>query len=486
MPHPTGFVGAKWLAHAATINAETAIEALLQTTATEPTTPAEAAALADELLPKVHLDYQTHQQWDELWDALGRERLERIVFENDPQIKEPYQRLDYLRLLARREPASLLARSDQLASQVPQLKEEFATLLARVQAKSDDAAQQAKALAWLKARSPSVLQGDENVEALLHNGEVAEALKPGNGARWVEFAAYIAGKMDERHRLRDAERWGGIAARCGLGAVENLVVEWGVAPRLKAYRGALAGYLEEGEIQNAIIALKAMDEAWPKMEAIDDPGVLVEFHPDLPSFFSLARADYAIGLSKFDPKAALELLASLPEFEHAKLYVSAARTFAAQGEKGEATKALRALFDLKFVPLDAAADAATTARSFDIRLADELADKVREMAVAGAESDSIGGISVAPYARALARERPEEVRLLIEREWAKRFPNFKPNERFGGFDGSENFVTLIEAMAMISPRRAIEMGAQLPDTRNLRGETWGRVVFRLLQSKPRA
>ncbi|RYG63769.1 carboxypeptidase regulatory-like domain-containing protein, partial [bacterium] len=144
----------------------------------EPATRAEIEALADQLLPQSRLGDQ-YNGYEKLFDAIGSQRLETALLST----KARSQSFDwnwnlYLQVLATRDPKSLLERSEALVAQASPNFPQIPALVVRLQARSEDPAEKAKAQAWLEAHNhPSLVVSASSVNELLRIGSVAEALK---------------------------------------------------------------------------------------------------------------------------------------------------------------------------------------------------------------------------------------------------------------------------------------------------------------------
>jgi hypothetical protein len=456
------------------------VQVTLREAAGEPGTPAESAALAQELLTTAKLRYMDTEEWNATWDVLGTSRMEAAIANS----KSEWLWTQFLGILARREPHTFLARLDQLMAPVTKGNQEVEALVARVQAKSDDPAQRTRAQAWLKAQQGSSLQiTPESVSNFLRIGRVAEAYETGGSTKWVDYAAQIAAQLTEKSRLSSADGWGLSAATISPAALDNLIQEWSGNVRLRAYRGAMQAFLQLGELESAGATLKLMEAAIPDAENGKERELLENYEQQPKDLVASVRGDYALKLANTDPAAALEMVPQVSSYHRSTLLIRIGRALAKQGQNEAAAKALREVFNTKLGNVEWYPQAAAVALEFAPKLADELFQLAWERTWPQLGDTRSFRVSVEAYARARAKKWPGESRILIEREWAERLPQFKADDQNTVYQYSENLKNLVTSMARISPRRAIEMTAQLPNHADLKGEATGDIMMELLRVK---
>ncbi len=148
-----------------------------------------------------------------------------------------------------------------------------------------------------------------------------------------------------------------------------------------------------------------------------------------------------------------------------------------------ARQALKATFESTLGNSEWGASAAQIALQFDEKLADELFALTYAKSRPRADGEQ-SWISVGPYASARAQKWPGEARILIEREWPKRLANAKKPRDNNDWDPSENGARqLIDAMAHVSPTRAVEMAREFPEKSTARAQALGDVAEVLLGKK---
>jgi hypothetical protein len=455
------------------------VKIVLPTGAPQTLTTAEATSLADKLWLTAQLESTSWEGWNEYWDILGPERMRATA----ERAKSEWTWTQYVETLAQRDPKALLGQIDEIRASLPPNVPVIEALVARVQARSDDPTQRAKAQAWLQAHNkPSLEIAASGVSSLLRIGSVAEALQPGGSTKWVDFAAQIAAQLSDKTRLKTAEEWGETAALIGPMALENLVQEWGSNAQFRAYKGATLAFTETGNPKSAADYLKLMEATLPDTEHGRDHDLLEDYEERPGDALKWVRNSFAVELAKTDPAAALPLALEVGEYYAPSLLVEIGTEALKRGDKELAGKALRQLLNSSSDDADSFPQAADVALEFDPKLAQELFQAAWEQARRNSgEANPAANFSLAAYAQARAKRWPGESRLIIEREWAQRLPAFDPKDETWVYSSMEALKRLAAAMTVISPQRAIEMAAQLPENLNLRAEGRARVAVKLLE-----
>ncbi|RYG66616.1 hypothetical protein EON80_15085, partial [bacterium] len=243
------------------------IQVMLQQRPEEPRTRAELEAFADQLLPQARISLG-YDEIVETFEAVGARRFETALLaakETTPGFNAYWYQ--YLDLLALRDPKSLLERSEELLRPVPASYQPSQVLVVTLQAHSDDPAHKAKAQAWLDAhKAPSLVVAPASISELLRIGSVAEALKAGDGSRWVEFAAQLAAQLKEESFKDHAASWGESAIQIGPEALDNLTQEWGPFAQFRAYCGASQSLARDNQLESARELLKRAEALLPTIE----------------------------------------------------------------------------------------------------------------------------------------------------------------------------------------------------------------------------
>jgi hypothetical protein len=450
----------------------------------QPGTEYDAVALADEILPNSRIDNLWGDRWDITWNALGTARMEAAILRtktNNPGWEWTWNQ--YLYRLARHDPKWFLARGDELVALAPKDKTEVLALLARLRASSDNPADREKARAWLVAQGkPSLSLTTSTVTTLLRTARVAEALKAGDGDRWVDFAAQIAAQLPDKARAEGAYEWGQLATSISPMAFENFVQEWTGNAQLNAYHGAVKRFSQEGEIAAASEMLKRMEEVLPTVQTAKDEVRIEGFVQRPKDVLAQARSAFALALQKTDPAAALKLAPHITDYERSQLLIEIGKSAAKLGQTEVAAQALRQVFESRYSNVEPGAAAAEVALSFDSNLSDELFKLAWEKAKPRSTGDEHSyDASLAAYAGARAKKWAGESRLLIEREWAPRIKTYKPPEDRRHDDKATTLEELVAAMARIDARRALEMAKQLPEKGDLQARARGQIAIALLQ-----
>jgi hypothetical protein len=389
---------------------------------------------------------------------------------------------EYLRQLARRDPQSFLARGDELLSLASPNNLEAPAILARLRAQSDNPDDRAKARAWLETQSKVTLALDANgVTSLLRQGTVAEALRAGDGAKSVDFAAQIAAQLTDKVRAERALEWGAIAALIGPQVFDNLLQDWAGNAKLNAFAGAVRTLSGAGNVTGARDMLSRMEATLPAAQAATDEVRVEGFVQKPKEIVAQARGEVAELVAKTDPNAAFEMAKETDDYRQTELLLGIGKHAARLGQTELAARALRQVFEAKFGNVEPGVSAAQIALGFDVKLADELFRMAWEKSNPRSENDDFSyRPSVAAYAGARAKGWAGESRILIEREWAERIRAYKPPED-NDYDGaSESLKSLVGAMAKIDARRALEMAAQLPEKGNLKAQARGQIALALL------
>ncbi len=449
----------------------------------------EAAALADEILPNARLGDLWGERWKAAFEALGTPRMEAAILRAKTGNRGwDWKWNQYLQQLAQLDPASFLARGDELVAQSSTSNKEEATArLMLLRARSGEEPQIALARTWLGAQKAVKREvTSASVEPLLRIAAVADALKSGDAAFWLDYASQIAGQQVEKIRFSNASEWGGVAAQIGPRGVENLLQEWNAASQMKALGGALTTYVARKDLESARATLAQMEGLEPEATTQAAKGDVraEESFPYKPKDnLAQSRGELADLLAQTDPKAAREMAKGVSEYQQTELMLEVGKSAARLGQNDLAAAALREVFEARYSNVEPGAAAAEIALGFDAKLAEELFAKAWQKSKPRRGDDEDFGYrpSIAAYAGARASKWAGESRILIEREWAERIKNYKAPTNNDYDSNSESLKALVGAMAKIDARRALEMAETLPGKDEAKSVARGQIALALLR-----
>lgn len=442
--------------------------------------------LADKILPNAALEYS----WGDSWDILGSKRIESLVLKGTGERGgSDWFWVQYLETLAHREPKTFLARESELQATTNVTGQEgFQRLKMLAQAKAGDAAQKAEVRAWLSEEEkrrldlsmPSVLQ-------LLSVAEVAAQLDPKQGAMWLEYADQVMGQLDFKRGGDSVWTLGRLTARVSPSAPQKIGQDWTPAGQMEILTIAMQTWSEDNN-------LKAAQAGWNRLNALSaqmlkHPGPKNRRDRDIVSYsLRQAQGSYVLLLAKNDPKSALALVMAPKNTDYRKRnYLFAIARLAIRAKQSEVAKA--AIKALNATPQGGSvstSEVAEITQEFDPVLAGTLwsreFSKGRSDFVEEWQQRNTSDVA---YARTRARKWPGESRILLEREWQKRFqalPKKKTPQRDYYYEYSANpLSSVIEAMARVSPQRALELVDALPQSDNYKARVRLRVMLVLLQ-----
>jgi hypothetical protein len=456
------------------------------TVALSKTADYDAATLAEEILPTARLDRLWGERLTPVWNALGTTRLEAAILRSksgDGNWEWTWS--EYLSHLALHDPASFLARGEELLALTPTNRKEEATArLMLLRARSTDETERAKAQAWVgeqKTVKHEMTAG--SIIPLLRVSAVAESLKAGGGAFWLEYAAQIAAQGAEKTRYDGAYQWGEAVAELGVTALEDFTQEWSAASKLRLLGRALPVFTARKDLETSRKILSSMQELEVEANQTAKNVLNLEEGRFMKPKDTIAQARLVVAnlLAQTDPQAALELVKGLGTYtQQGGIFLEIGKTAGKLGQNELAASALRQVFESQYGNIEPGVAAARIALDFDPKLADELFQKARDKAKPrGFEHDLRFRPSIAAYAEARAKNWAGESRILIEREWAERI---KANKRLeeNDFVSDQSLKALVGAMARLDARRALEMADQLPEKRNMRALARGQIAIALL------
>ena len=438
----------------------------------------DAKAFVDEILPRAKLGYS----WESHWNTLGSARIETMI-RNSRDGNWTWN--GFLREFSRREPAQFLKRGDELvALSSEDGRAEAEAILARARALSSTEEERTKARAWLDAQI-LIKRGMQSasIEPLLQMAIVAEALKAGDGAQWIDFAATIASQLRAEDRSNRSYELGQLVAALGPDALNALIEDWNPKAQLSLMSQVLGVWARAGDLAAARATLTRMEALLPAAQA-DQNSVQTEGFEQKPSgVISYARGEYALALANTEPKLALELVPNIPDHSQTEVRLKAGKNAARLGQNELAAQALRDVFEMRYSNVEPGAEAAQIALSFDAKLANELFAKAWDKAKPQGDENWRHRASVAAYASARAAKWPGESRILIEREWRERIAAFQPKTDNDIDSAEESLKALAIAMAAFNPRRALEMAEKLPEKGDVRAEAYSKIAVIVLERK---
>ncbi|RYG69848.1 hypothetical protein EON80_09030, partial [bacterium] len=243
------------------------------------------------------------------------------------------------------------------------------------------------------------------------------------------------------------------------------------------------GYPTASDLMNPAMA-KRMEALLPDAEKSTAAKVTPQYEQKPADLVRWSRVVVANKLAETDPAAAFAMGDDLQDYDRAQLYLKVGRYAVKLGQNELATKSLRASIKVPFAPYETGALAATVALEYDPQLADEFFEKGWDAVKPRPDQEATGfDLPLVPYVQARAGKWAGESRILIEREWARLLPKLKPDDEQHYYQQAENLKTLVGAMALIDPLRAVEMAEQLPTEKQLRAEAKSKLMVGLLSSK---
>ena len=451
-------------------------------------TPADKTALADVIAPRAWWE-----SWDFLdnWDDFGAARMETLALQIRENANDSWAWNRFLETLARREPARFVARESELrAHNTLNNDEPFENTARLAHAVVGSAEQKAQVRDWLASEQKIKRETTaENVSALLMRAEIAARLGDEKQTQlWLDYAAQIGDYVPDR--AGQAWDWGDQLARIAPDAALKFVENWSPAAQMQLLQSALNASAKRGEADGAradweqIQKLAVAAETAPTDEKTRVEGFVVR-PGDL---LKQAAGGYAQFLSRTDPRAAFDLVkdASSDDFFRVQAMPVIGKNAAKLGQYDVARLALKASFESNMSNTNYGADAARTAATFDDKLAVELFARLYANSLPNADDDRSRS-SLGDYAAARASKWPGETRILVENEWPTRLEDAaKPRDLENRDYDSEDQTTidLVGTMALVAPKRAVEMAEQLPARKHLQGRAFAALLTKLLRKQP--
>ncbi len=441
----------------------------------------DARALANDLVR----EQPERGDWRLAWNIFGAPAMEVIALRADKALdandqpvagRGSYHLSVYFADLARRDAARLLERGPQLLPifRAGSAKTQAEAILARVQAASSDVEAHKAAAVWLE-REKAATRGinTQSVAQLLAMAEVATKLERPDAATLLDLALTFAVQLPEKVRRDNADNWGHKVARIGQDALDLLLQDLEDVPRFLALGGAVRALSRGGDVQNARLGLKKMEEL--QLSRAIKAADLAEREPNGRKFesanlLSSARVELARALAPTDAAAALEIAGDTGNANNtmqqldALLQIGAAAHRAGNDEV--AALALRRVTDAQY-SADHGGRAAAIAMGFNPRLGAQLFQKSLQRA-APTDDNRRYQPSVASWAFEQAPFDAALARVILEREWSWRLPAYQAAEAAKKAQNSYNqqeshIVYLAWAMSVFDPTRALEWIKALPE-----------------------
>jgi len=421
--------------------------------------------------------------WERRWDALGAKRIEAILAPTRDGRYAASRWNGFLRQSVQHEPQTLIAREAELRGESPRESlSEFERLGMLARAGSSDETQRAKVKVWLdeQQRQQRDLSAG-SVENLLGVAEVAAKLDKAKGAQWLDFAAQIAAQLPDDN---NTDNWGELAARISDEAPVKLTEDRATYSSLQLLLGAMRIFCNAKDVLGARRTFARMEELG--IVAAKSPKSIVkdERYYNKPAELVRQGREYlARVVAPTDAGAALQIEIESGDEASSQVLLDIARSAVKQKRIDTARSAINAALASPMGGDSWAADAAQTAEGFDPALSEMLFSRAFAHSIPKEEEDFNRYISFASYAKAHAAKRPGESRILIEREWKHRLTKVKENENDYFDVNGQEMQALAEALALIAPRRALEMTGQISEKREMRAETRGEIALALLSGK---
>lgn len=443
-------------------------------------------ALAEQLVPGAHADWEWAKQWNLPGDQDLDEILAKILTSSDSDLGWS----GIIPTLAVTQPAQYLTHAKEIRSRVRGASKSDLDLWEMLaKAASTDAPTRAEVKSWLDAKEQEKRDlSPSSVYELLKLTEVAQKLDPKLGATWLDYAAQISSQLPQ-NGSETMWNWGQLAARISPQAGEALTEEWTPGAKLQFLASAMQTYRELGDVAKARQTFAQMEklalEAQNKGETLKVYGQTRQPKETL----GQGRDQLARTLFHSAPKEALEVAEQLDDYRKSSVLLLIAQSAVKQGDLDTARAALTSLLQLDANSSSFIAQGAKVAQGFDPALGDKIYAKAFRLALPKNQSFDDWSPSIADYIKARASQSAGASRILLEREWLQRIDVVKKQKDDSYSNSRRVMKDLAVAMATINPQRALEMTERIPDSKNMRFDARskidarGEIVLELLKNQ---
>jgi len=433
-------------------------------------------ALADEMLKQARFYFNGEEEWD----ALGDERMVGVfsLSRGDSRRYDNTRRWNnFLRELETRAPQTLLLHEDQLREVAPEgVRPELARLGMEARAVSPDEAQRDVAKAWLKQQQSQGLElVPASVTQLLGIAAVAARFDAKAGQQSLDSALQVAAQLDPPSDELSYE-WGVLAARVSPDAALALAKTYPTAPALEVLHAAIATANERGDAGGARRIFATMERIVSTSTGAPNGGGREKgFFQSPKNTLDSSREQLILALAKVAPAEALDNAFLLSEWHRSKSMLVVGKGAVKLNQLAVARRALEQVFDGGTYSDREEPPAVRVAQGFDPAFGATLLARILR------DTAHEENASLFNYARACATAKPGQSRVLLEQTWVGLQQSAARKPVNDAYNYTPMYMGQVSAtMALIDPKRALEMVEAVPEKDDERKQTRVEVAAALL------